>query len=47
MSERQRLSSTWFDGRSPRAQVCELRIESHELVFRVEADERQIGREHG
>jgi len=41
MSERPRLSSTWFDGRSPRAQVCELRIESHELVLRVEADERR------
>ncbi|MFN7123181.1 MAG: M48 family metallopeptidase [Hydrogenophaga sp.] len=41
MNPAPRLSSTWFDGRSPRAQSCELRIEGHELVLVVDAGERR------
>ena len=41
MSEVPRLASTWFDGHSPRAQACELRIEDHELVLTVDGHERR------
>jgi Zn-dependent protease with chaperone function len=36
-----RLVSTWFDGHSPRAQACELRIEDLELVITVDGQERR------
>ena len=41
MSEAPRLSSTWFDGHSPRAQVCELCIEGNELVLKMGGSERR------
>lgn len=41
MSEAPRLVSTWFDGHSPRAQACELRIEGDELVLTVDGGERR------
>ncbi|MDP2015406.1 M48 family metallopeptidase [Hydrogenophaga sp.] len=41
MMDAPRLSSTWFDGHSPRAQACELRIEGDELVLTVDASERR------
>ncbi|MBA4212397.1 MAG: hypothetical protein C0449_04845 [Polaromonas sp.] len=36
-----RLHSTWFDGQSPRAQVCELCIEGNELVLSLVSGERR------
>jgi predicted Zn-dependent protease len=36
-----RLISTWFDGQSPLAQVCELRIEGNELVLTLVGGERR------
>jgi Zn-dependent protease with chaperone function len=41
MNAAPRLASTWFDGHSPRAQACELRIEGHELVLTLDAGERR------
>lgn len=41
MSEAPRLSSTWFDGHSPRAQACELCIEGNELVLQLGGSERR------
>lgn len=41
MSEVPRLVSTWFDGHSPRAQACELRIEGQELVLMVDGTVRR------
>lgn len=41
MSPAPRLSSTWFDGQSPRAQACELCIEDGVLVLQVGANERR------
>ncbi|WP_291210475.1 M48 family metallopeptidase [Hydrogenophaga sp.] len=41
MSTAPRLLSTWFDGQSPRAQVCELCIEGNELVLTLVSGERR------
>ncbi|WP_332743547.1 M48 family metallopeptidase [Hydrogenophaga sp.] len=41
MNEAPRLLSTWFDGHSPRAQVCELCIEGDELVLTLVGSERR------
>lgn len=41
MSTAPRLLSTWFDGQSPRAQVCELCIEGNELVLSLVGGERR------
>ena len=41
MSTAPRLSSTWFDGQSPRAQVCELCIEGSELELTLVGSERR------
>ncbi len=41
MTTAPRLLSTWFDGRSPRAQVCELSIEGQELVLTLVGGERR------
>ena len=41
MSDAPRLVSTWFDGHSPRAQDCELRIEGTELVLSVDGGEHR------
>ena len=41
MNQAPRLVSTWFDGQSPRAQVCELCIDGNELVIALESGERR------
>jgi Zn-dependent protease with chaperone function len=41
MNAAPRLLSTWFDGQSPRAQVCELCIEESVLVLKVGGNERR------
>lgn len=41
MSASPRLPSTWFDGQSPRAQVCEVCIEGDELVLTLVSGERR------
>ncbi len=41
MSTAPRLLSTWFDGHSPRAQVCELHIDGDELVLTLVGSERR------
>ena len=41
MNDVPRLLSTWFDGQSPRAQVCELCIEGNELVLTLVGSERR------
>jgi Zn-dependent protease with chaperone function len=41
MSAAPRLLSTWFDGQTPRAQVCELCIEGDELVLTLVSGERR------
>ncbi len=41
MNAMPRLPSTWFDGRSPRAQACDLCIEGEELVLTLESGVRR------
>ncbi len=41
MNPSPRLLSSWFDGQSPRAQVCEICIEGNELVLTLVGGERR------